>query len=385
MEATNFIVNVTILFLFFQTYGASSSNTMIKASSNVTCIQRERQTLLLFRKGFTNQSKWLSPWTGLECCGWRGVKCDARTGHVVSLNLSSNGINSTIPVWLSNLTRLVHLDLSRNTFHGGIPDSIGNLSSLSTIDLSMNQLSGPIPPSLDGLSSLTHLSLFGNKLNGSIPESIGLLTSLQSLDLGFNQLSGNIPTSLGQLSNLKELYLDSNKLRGVVSEDHFTKLYNLTTLSLSGNTLITWNVSRHWIPPFPPKSLHASSCCNMGPQFPNWLQTQTHLERLDLSNSSIRDTIPEWFHNISSHLYYLDLSHNEIGPEFPNIQTSTNLEYLLLSNSSIKQSIPEWFHNISSHLLLLDLSNNEIGPQFPNIQTSTDLQNVKSFRDLALT
>nr|XP_043630883.1 receptor-like protein EIX2 isoform X1 [Erigeron canadensis] len=62
----------------------------------------------------------------------------------------------------------------------------------------------------------------------------------------------------------------------------------------------------------------------MGPQFPNWLQTQTHLEDLDLSNSSIRDTIPEWFQNISSHLRILDLSDNEIHGNLPRIIANNN-------------------------------------------------------------
>nr|XP_043614596.1 receptor-like protein EIX2 [Erigeron canadensis] len=494
---TTFHFSFILLFLFVQTYGASSSNTMITASSNVTCIQRERQSLSVIRQGLLDESNQLSTWTGLECCEWWGVGCDRRTGHVVeldlrstssfwhggkvspfllnlthlryldlsmnyvfgqnipgffgsfkyleyldlsdsgfsgavpphlgnlsrlqsldlsnnfdlmlnndmlwvsllsslkhldlswitignhidwlhpvnmlpslltlnlrscdiniasikvinftslnSLDLSLNDLNSTIPVWLSNLTRLKDLHLSENSFHGGIPDSIGNLSSLSTIDLSFNQLSGRIPPSLGGLSSLRYLYLEFTELNGSIPESIGLLTSLQELYLGNNKLSGSIPTSIGQLSNLYSLvlprnqlngsipnslgqlsnlrYLDLswNQLSGVVSEIHFAKLYNLTKLALSGNSLITLNMSRHWIPPFQLEYLDLSSSWNMGPQFPNWLQTQTHLLILDLSNSRIRDTIPEWFHNISSHLQELDLSDNEIGGNLPLINTN---------------------------------------------------------------
>nr|XP_043630890.1 receptor-like protein EIX2 isoform X2 [Erigeron canadensis] len=70
----------------------------------------------------------------------------------------------------------------------------------------------------------------------------------------------------------------------------------------------------------------------MGPQFPNWLQTQTHLEDLDLSNSSIRDTIPEWFQNISSHLRILDLSDNEIHGNLPRIIANNNTGYLWVQN-----------------------------------------------------
>nr|XP_043618421.1 receptor-like protein EIX1 [Erigeron canadensis] len=290
-----------------------------------------------------------------------------------SLDLYGNNITSMIPVWLSNLTGLMHLTLKENNFHGRIPVSIGTLSSLSSIDLSLNHLSGPIPPSLGGLSSLRELyleenqlsgsipesigqltrlqvlwltgnqlnesipesiglltrlerlSLADNQLSGSIPESIGLLTRLQVLGLSFNQLSGSIPTSLGQLSTLRNLILRGNQLSGVVSEIYFTKLNNLNGLSLSDNPF-TLNVSPHWIPPFQLKYFSASSC-NIGPQFPSLIQTSTHLEWLILSNSSIRDSIPEWFENISSHLQILDLSHNQIGGKLPRIRNRSPNPY----------------------------------------------------------
>nr|XP_043633233.1 receptor-like protein EIX1 [Erigeron canadensis] len=696
-------------FMFIQTYCASSNNIMIMASSNVTCIQGERQSLLVFRRGLADESNRLSTWTGSECCEWQGVGCDRKNGHVVkldlrspssfmdyyissststslkgkvspslldlkylryldlsmnnfsgqnipeffgsfkyleylnlsysgfsgvvpphlgnlsrlqyldlnlqhrydmvplpydvslmvkndlqwvsllsslkhldlsgikignhidwfhpvnmlpslltlnlascdihissikfinftylnSLDLSSNGINSTIPVWLSNLTSLVHLNLDYNNFHGPIPNSIATLSSLSYIRLSSNHLSGPIPPSLGNLSSLRVLSLYGNqlsgsipesigqlsmleilylyenqlsgsipesigqlskleilflfnnrlsgsipesigqlsmleyldlvgnrlsgsipesigqlsmleyldlvgnrlsgsipesigqlsmleyldlvgnRLSGSIPESIGQLSMLEYLDLSDNQLSGSIPesigqlsvlenldlsgnrlsgslpesigqlsmleilylfgnrlsgsipTSIGQLSNLIELFVSNNSLVGVVSEHHFTKLRNLNRLWLYDNSLML-NVSTHWIPPFQLESFSARSCY-IGPQFPNWLQTQTNLEVLGLSNSGIRDTIPEWYENITSHLQGLDLSHNQIS--FFHEKTNNckfkfsnpGLIDLVLGNNSFTGSIPTHLCE-SLQIKLLDLSDNNFSGFLP--------------------
>nr|XP_043614497.1 receptor-like protein EIX2 [Erigeron canadensis] len=373
---TIFLVIFILLFMFFQTYAASSNDTMIIASSNITCIQKERQTLLLIRQGITDQSNRLSTWTGLECCEWQGVVCDEKTGQVVELGLSGNGITSTIPVWLSNLTGLMHLYLNNNNFHGRIPDSIGTLSSLSSMDLSYNQLSGPIPSSFGGLSTLKVLSLSYNQLSGSIPKTIGLLTKLERLSLWNNQLSGNIPTSLGHLANLRFLYLRSNRLSGVVSEIHFTKLKNLTWLSLSENSLIRLNVSPYWIPPFQLTSFYASSC-NIGPRFPSWFQTQTNLRYLYLRNSSIKDTIPEWFENISSHLWWLDLFDNQICGNLPRIhinntvlikliiaQSKPGLEIFNLGKNSFSGSVPSHLCKLLS-IRILDLSNNNLSGFLP--------------------
>nr|XP_043634633.1 receptor-like protein EIX2 [Erigeron canadensis] len=537
------------LFIFFQTYGAISGNIMVTNSSNITCILRERQSLLVFRQGLTDKLNRLSTWTGVECCEWHGISCDKINGHVVeldlrspssfldehslersnllegkispsllnlkhlryldlsmnnfsgqyipenigslkhleylnlsnsgfcgivppdlgnlsrlqyldlnlqfydvslmvkdnlrwvsllsslkhldlsgitignhidwfqpinmlpslltlnlascdinfssiksvnftslnSLDVSSNGINSTFPVWLTNLTRLVHLNLEKNNFHGRISNFIGNLSSLSSIELSSNQLSGPIPPSLSGLSSLRVLDLSRNELSGNIPESIGqlsmlevlvlsvnqltgrmptsigLLTRLQMLFLYTNQLSGRIPTSVGQLSNLITLDVSYNSFDGVLSEIHFTKLNNLTSFDLSYN-LVTLNVSPYWIPPFRLMYFHASSC-NIGPQFPNWLQTSTYILYLQISNSSIIDSIPEWFENITSHLWYLDLSENQISGNLPRMRYPGTY-YVNFGKNRFSGSVPTQLCELSG-IKELDLSNNNFSGVLP--------------------
>nr|XP_043633240.1 receptor-like protein EIX2 [Erigeron canadensis] len=603
---TTFIL-IFILFPFFQTYNAISNNIMVTNSSNITCIPKERQSLVVFKQGLTDESNRLSTWTGVKCCEWEGVGCDKRNGHVVkldlrsplsfidyyissntrrswlkgkvspsllnlkylryldlsmnnftgqnipeffgsfkyleylnlsfsgfsgvvpphlgnlsrleyldlhllyrydmvplsydvslmvkddlqwmsllsslkhldfsgitignhidwfhpinmlpslltlnlalcdinlsfikfinftslnSLDLSFNGINSTFPVWLSNLSSLEHLNLEKNNFHGRISDFIGTLSSLSSIELSSNQLSGPIPPSLSGLSSLRVLDLSMNQLSGPIPrslgglsslrvldlsmnqlsspiprslgglsslrvldlsrnqlsgsipksigqmsmleelqlsvnhlsgglpKSIGLLTRLHELSLYINQLSGSIPTSLGELSSLFKLDVSYNSLDGVLSEIHFMKLNNLVVLDLSENS-ITFNVSPNWIPLFQLNYFRASSC-NIGPQFPNWLQTSTYIIDIHLSNSGIRDSIPEWFENITFHLGFLDLSENKIGGNLPRMRNpgivAVNLAQNLF-NGSVPTHLCEW-----SSIRLLDLSNNNFSGVLP--------------------
>nr|XP_043620158.1 receptor-like protein EIX2 [Erigeron canadensis] len=653
-------------------FGTSSNTMMMMTSSNVTCIERERESLLTFKRTLSDGLNRLSTWTGVECCEWQGVGCDKRNGHVVkldlrtpvsstgdydfvntdnwisgevsssllnlnhlryldmslnnftgqipeflgsfkyleylnlsfsgfsgivphhlgnlsrlqyldlsmdryyylsyipgpyyydspllvddiwwvssisslkhldlsgisigehtdwfhslnmlpsllklklafcdinyipsikfinftslnSLDLSKNGMDSTIPVWLSNLTELIHLNLYYNNFHGRIPDHIGTLSSLAFIDLSSNSfdsslpvqfsnlsslvfldlsynmfhglfpsdvtfcnlsiivlsennfaedlpsfirnmlpdclrnslkdldlrgnqfsgsipdkfgeyrklehlilsentLSGPMPSSLGGLSSLRVLDFFNNSLSGNIPTTFGLLSSLEELILNSNQLSGiipgslgllsrleklnlagnhflsgNVPTSLGQLSNLEYLDVSWNSLVGELSENHFTRMKNLTFLHLTSNSL-RLNVSFGWIPPFQLQHFDASFC-NIGPQFPNWLQTQENLEQLYLSNSSIRDMIPEWFENVSSHIWYLDLSHNQIYGKLPKFH---NTKYLFLNSNKFEGS----FDLFPSYVINLELSDNLLSGHVPytNATTNPDLNFVK--------
>nr|GEV22748.1 LRR receptor-like serine/threonine-protein kinase GSO1 [Tanacetum cinerariifolium] len=560
-------------------FGASS-NGMMTNSSNVTCIERERKSLLIFKERLTHISGCMSSWTGLECCEWVGVQCDRRSGHVIKLdlpgpffmdenynygnvirgevspellnlkhlryldlsmnhfsgnipkflgsfkhleylNLSCSGfsgivphylgnlsrlqyldlngrydhgshdiswcsslsiddlqwvsslsllkrlglsgltmndsidgfnkvnmlpslltlnldgcginipvsvtcvnftslssldlsdnsfINSTIPIWLSNLTDLRHLHLHRNGFHGQIPDFLGTLSALASLDLAANLFDTLIPelfwnlssltlldlshndfrglvtadikscelrvldfssnrivadlPSLIGnmsdclVKSLVHLNLGGNKVSGCIPNKLVEFKKLENLLLFENTLSGNVPLSIGVLPSLKELDVSYNSLVGYLSEVHFIKLKNLTLLSLSSNSLAL-NISSQWNPPFQLHELDASSC-NVGPQFPSWLQTQTNLEVLKLSNCSIRETIPDWFENISTHIDVLDLSYNQIGGKLPPFHSNPNTILLMKSN---KFEGP--LTSFPSNVWVLDLSDNLLSGNVP--------------------
>ena len=89
--------------------------------------------------------------------------------YMVSLDLSDNVLDGSIPDELSSLTGLVNLNLSMNRLTGTIPRKIGALQKLESLDLSINALSGEIPSSLSDLTSLSHLNLSYNNLSGRIP------------------------------------------------------------------------------------------------------------------------------------------------------------------------------------------------------------------------
>ena len=103
---------------------------------------------------------------------------------------------------------------------------------------------------------------------------------------------------------------------GVVSEVHFANLMRLTTLAAYSNQL-TFEVSHNWVPPFQLNYLNLASW-NLG-KVPLWLCSQKHLFYLDISHTGISDTIPLPFWNLPFQFKYLNLSHNQIYGEIPNI------------------------------------------------------------------
>ena len=62
---------------------------------------------------------------------WHGVVCDAR-GHIVSLDLSQNGLTGTIASEFAGLKWLNSLRLYANSLEGCIPTFSGKLPNLQT-------------------------------------------------------------------------------------------------------------------------------------------------------------------------------------------------------------------------------------------------------------
>lgn len=326
-----------------------------------------------------------------------------------TLELQGNGFMSPFPLWLFNLKSLKTLHLEGNYFNGPIPDTISQLSSLTFLDVSSNRLNDSLPNSLCNLTSLAHLSLSFNRFQGVLPTCLGKMVSLTRLSVEANSLTGGIPTSMGQLSKLEQLILANNPLSGALTETHFLELTELRDFRIS-STMLTWNVSTDWIPPFQLQYVYMDSS-KVGPKFPQWLRYQKEVVTLVMSNASISDTIPEWFEVVQSKVNYLDLNRNHIGGKLPKLeyangfyrsiimagnnfdgpltypsdalaidisrnhltgslptleanQTMPFLRYLNINDNLLSGTIPEYLCNITT-LLMLDLSNNQLSGQIP--------------------
>ncbi|XP_068639585.1 receptor-like protein 46 [Aristolochia californica] len=348
------------------------------------CHDAERDTLSKFRNGLNDRDNRLSSWgNNSDCCRWRGIACDNKTGYVTKLDLSRYGFESTIPNWIANLSHLVSLNLSGNQFYGEIPMSIGNITSLVELDLSENRIDGSIPESISNLHQLEHLDLSYNiidggptldklcqlkklkvfslpecNLKGTIPACLGELSSLEVINLWSNRLDGALPGSLGQLAQLSELRIGNNYLSGTVSEVHFKYLSNLSLLDLSSNFL-TLRFEDDWSPPFQLSVIRLGTC-HLVPQFPPWLKTQKHLFELDISKTNISGNIPEWLWD--NRLSILNLSRNTIEAKLPNPLKVGHGAMLDLSYNLFWGPVPSMLEYVS----FVDISNNKFSGPLPH-------------------
>ncbi|CAN8303486.1 unnamed protein product [Cochlearia groenlandica] len=125
------------------------------------------------------------------------------------MNLQGNNLSGTIPNTIRNLEDLIELQLGHNRLSGRIPVMPSKLQI--TLNLSDNMFQGSIPTSLSDLDRLEVLDLSNNKFSGVIPNFLTSLISLTHLILSDNQLTGNVPKFS------KNVVLDVSENPGITS------------------------------------------------------------------------------------------------------------------------------------------------------------------------
>ncbi|KAM6555087.1 hypothetical protein CsatB_015849 [Cannabis sativa] len=253
------------------------------------------------------------------------------------LEISQSFIHPATITWLLNSTiNLEFLNLHDNNLSGTIlHDLLGNISSstknsLEILDLSSNQLGGLILDDFENsFPSLTDLYLDNNQLEGHFPNRLKRFPNLERLDISHNQFVGLLP-DLSSMPNLTSFKASNNRFSGA-SKYPITPSFKLATINLAS--------------------------CKLGPEFPNWLQTQTELIYLDISNSSISGPLPNWFPNITSNLKYLNISHNLLNNNLTKFPLSQEGDVIVdLSSNQFQGSIPP---SLLVNATRLYLSNNK--------------------------
>ncbi|KAM4085111.1 hypothetical protein ACJW30_10G002100 [Castanea mollissima] len=285
------------------------------------------------------------------------------------LDLSGNAFNSSIPNWLYSFSHLEFLNLGYNDLQGRISSAIGNLTSVISIDLSSNELEGKVPRSFGNLCKLREIRLSFNKwgqqileifeslsgcvsngleildlsnaqLSGQLTDELGQFKNLVILSLWNNSISGPIPWSIGNLSSLRSLNLETNQINGTLP--HFGHLSKLESLSIYSNMLEGVVSEVHFTNLTRLTSLYASQ------------------NRLTLKVSL--DWIPPF------QLQYLVLGSWNLGPKFPSwLCSQKQLLSLDISNTGIIDAVPPWFWNLSSQFIYLNISHNQIYGEIPHI------------------
>ncbi|KAF7152838.1 hypothetical protein RHSIM_Rhsim01G0065800 [Rhododendron simsii] len=213
------------------------------------CTQQQTSALMQFKRNFSfSESSSLycdasfpkmKSWKkGSDCCSWDGVDCNKKTGQVIGLDLSCNGLQGTIhpnsslffsfphlrnlnlshnnfsmsPISpeFTHFTELTHLDLSYCGFSGKVPLEFSFLNKLVSLDLSANydlRLEvGGFELLIQNLSKLRDLDLSDVNVSSSVvPNSLLNLTSLRTLCLRFSSLHGNFPSGVFHLPHLQKL------------------------------------------------------------------------------------------------------------------------------------------------------------------------------------
>ncbi|KAK2992856.1 hypothetical protein RJ640_011949 [Escallonia rubra] len=311
------------------------------------------------------------------------------------LDLSFNHFNSSVPQWLFNISTLVDLGLRRCSVKGLYEHlANGNFCGFRKLRLAGNDIGGEISEVVRNLAgctenSLEELSLSSNRLSGQLPDSIRHFKKLRSISLDGNLITGPIPASVGELSNLNYLDLRQNNWEGYLLQNHLQGLAKLDTFmissSLSSRKALVFNISYDWVPPFNLTTI-AISHCDVGPKLPAWLESQTQLNEVHLTDLAISDTIPHWIWKLSLKIETLDLSNNQLRGELPIslpfssgtwVDLSSNriggplplwpdVSYLILANNLFSGSIPASIGHVMQTLQILDLSGNFLTGSIPS-------------------
>ncbi|XP_050387465.1 receptor-like protein EIX1 [Argentina anserina] len=190
---------------------------------------------------------------------------------------------------------------------------------------------------------------------------------MRYFNLNSNNLTGSLPESIRELSSLEELHLRRNSMIGVIRESHFRNPSHLQILRPNGGNHFSMKLNSDWNPPFQLIGMLDISYCNVGPNFPKWIITQTNISELDLSNAGISGSLRHNFGDLlPTGLETIVLSTDQIHGKTPNLST-TRLIHVYLSTDRFAGAEPLF----PPTLQVVDLSHNMFSEPLSSICASS--------------
>ncbi|KAK3439561.1 hypothetical protein EUGRSUZ_C04112 [Eucalyptus grandis] len=352
----------------------------------------------------------------------------ANVPNLLYLNLSTNGLEGSIPHELGSIKSLTILDLSSNNFSGGPPIQLldsnlslytlnvaynnlqgefvfsantmnpnlsylrldhnmftGNLSFLSShinlwlLDISNNNFIGKIPKLIANWSSLTALDLSKNQLDGLVPQELCNLGELEYLDLSDNNLYGPLP-SFFIAQQMSHIHLNRNKLNGTLvclgpinfSSEYANKVTSTPGMFMSDGEWSPWYYVRPVHTAFYQYDLEGEPL----PAHTVGIITKKRFDSykgyallemvgLDFSCNQFSGEIPPEI-AIFQDMLVLNLSNNKLTGHIPTSFLSlTKIESMDLSYNNLIGSIPEELTQLNS-LEVFNVSYNDLSGAIPN-------------------
>ncbi|RID62987.1 hypothetical protein BRARA_E02020, partial [Brassica rapa] len=372
----------------------------------------QRDALLEFKSEFNDegiQGAWTSfcvtsspkrkSWeNNTDCCYWDGITCDANSGVVIGVDLSSSCLHGHFKP-NSSLFRLQYLrslNLAYNDFNASsIPTRINELMGLQRLNLSYTSFSGEIPTEILHLTKLVSLDLSSIFMYSQTLSSPGKpflsqlaqnLTNLRQLDLSHVNLSSEMPQMM--ISNLTSLR--SIRLHGCNLFGRFPRLSpTIRSIDLSvnphlesslpefngSNSLVYLDVTDTSLSGSIPDSI--SNLKTLEGKIPSSIGNLSHLNILDFGYNNLAGEIPTALFNLTK-LSSLSLASNHFTGTLPhNITSLSNLNIFHAASNSFFGTVPSTFFNIPC-LESLDLGDNQFsGPlEIGNISSMSKLQSL---------